>query len=100
MSLTTAWVGQIVDGLAVVWVGFILADVLLSWFMPRSYPGSGFLYIFAWVANWPVNLIRRLMPTAYREWDFAPWFTILALVLLKTFVLRALIYWGLQSAQG
>ena len=50
------------------------------------------------IADLPVNGVRYTIPTLYRDVDIAPWLTILLLVLMKTFIFRAMIYWGILAA--
>jgi hypothetical protein len=69
--------------------------MLAEWVIPaRKTPGL----VWVWTAEiieLPVNGVRLTVPTLYRNVDFAPWLTIVLLVLLKTFVFRAMIYWGM-----
>ncbi len=90
--ITTGWLG---DLLATVWIVLILIDLVWSWFQSKQKEPGLVRQWFAGVANPPVNLLRRTVPTVYRRTDFAPWLAILLLVLIKTFIFRAMIYWGM-----
>jgi len=87
-------IGWILDVAAALWIGLILLEILLSWLWGgNKRPGLvGFWLVRA--ANLPVNFMRRSFPTVYRRMDFAPWLTLIVLVLLRTFVFRAVIYWA------
>lgn len=100
MPIWAVVLGQVLDGLATLWIGLILVDSLFMWFFRGHYPKGVLLFALAWTANQPINSVRRIVPTAVRGLDFAPWLTILLLVLLKTFALRGMIYWGLLSRAG
>lgn len=92
MLITMGWVA---DGLCLVWLIIILLDILVGW-VPAWKKKSGWLLRASnRLALIPVNMMRRTIPTMYRGIDFAPWITVLALVLIKTFACRAVIYWGM-----
>ncbi len=78
--------------LASIWI--VLLFLRMAFTLVRAgAPASG-----SWwgrVIEAPVNWVRATFPTLYRRVDFAPWLTILILVLLNTFLFRALIYWGM-----
>jgi uncharacterized protein YggT (Ycf19 family) len=76
------------------WVVFIVLEMLLSAVFTGSKRPGLLAYWLVRIANLPVNSIRRLIPTMYRRVDLAPWLTLLLLVLVNTFVFRAMIYWG------
>jgi uncharacterized protein YggT (Ycf19 family) len=81
--------------LALGWIALLLVRVLTGWLAPAA---SGRARAGAWAAaaiDAPVNAVRRLVPTVYRGVDLAPWLTVLLLVLIKTFLFRALVYWGM-----
>ncbi len=88
--------GWFLNALAVVWIGLILLKIIFGWFSPAGARSSGGLaQVFSAVVTAPVNWVRRTVPTVYRKVDFAPWLTILFLILIKTFIFRAMIYWGM-----
>ncbi|MEW6515696.1 MAG: YggT family protein [candidate division FCPU426 bacterium] len=90
--LTTGW---LLNLLASLWVGLILLDLLLAWVFKEDRRNGWLGNALAWLAGLPVNGLRRIMPTVYRGTDFAPWITILVLVLFATFLFRAMVYWGM-----
>ncbi len=90
--LTAGW---LLNSLATVWVGLILLDLLAAWVLKTNQRGGWLGNGLVWLAGLPVNLLRRVMPTVYRGMDFAPWLTMLLLLLFKTFVFRSMVYWGM-----
>jgi uncharacterized protein YggT (Ycf19 family) len=93
LVLTSGWV---LDVLATMWMALILIKLLAGWLVPAR-TGRGLRYRAALLVDLPVNLMRRTIPTVYRAVDFAPWLSLLLLVLVKTFVFRAMIYWGMLN---
>ncbi len=92
LLITLGWLGNIA---CVLWLVLILVDLGLR-LIPSMQAQSGWAVMTIHrLAVPPVNLVRRMMPTVYREVDFSPWITLLGLILLKTFVFRAIIYWGM-----
>ncbi|MCK5218188.1 YggT family protein [bacterium] len=87
--------GWILDLLSILWIMLILLDILFSWITTAGKPPGPVQYGLTKTAALPVDLLRRTMPTVYREMDFAPWLTILLLILMRTFIFRAMIYWGM-----
>lgn len=93
LVLTAGWV---LDALATLWMLFILIRILTGWLLPSSGASRGGLWAWAGrLVEVPVNVVRRTIPTQYRTMDFAPWLTLLFIVLIKTFIFRAMIYWGM-----
>ncbi|MCD4812648.1 YggT family protein [bacterium] len=87
--------GSIFNFMGSVWIGLILLDIILCWIVAKNKQRGLILIWISKLALPPVNLVRRTVPTVYREMDFAPWLTVFFLVLIKTFIFRALIYWGM-----
>jgi len=94
LVLTAGWV---LDALATVWIVFILIRLLTAWLMPSAATARGLRFWAGRLVEVPVNVVRRTLPTMYRTVDFAPWLTLLFLVLFKTFIFRAMIYWGMLN---
>ncbi len=92
MLITLGW---ILDILSIIWIMLILLDILFSWIAAAGKSPGPVRYGLAKAAALPVDLLRRTVPTVYREMDFAPWLAILLLILMKTFIFRAMIYWGM-----
>ena len=92
MLITGGW---ILDILSIVWIILILLDILFSWIIMAGKTPGLVRYWLTKAAALPVNVLRRTVPTVYREMDFAPWLTILLLILMKTFIFRGMIYWGM-----
>ncbi len=92
LFITIGWLGY---AACFFWLGLILVDLVLN-LIPslQSQPGWAVAFINR-LALPPVNMMRRLLPTVYRDIDFSPWITLLGLIILKTFVFRAVIYWGM-----
>jgi uncharacterized protein YggT (Ycf19 family) len=86
--------GWLLDVLAAIWMALILLKLLTAWLVPAQ-AEKGLLFQAGRLVDLPVNFLRRVMPTVYRAVDFAPWLTLVMLVLVKTFVFRAMIYWGM-----
>ena len=92
LMITGGWVLNVMGTL---WIVLILLYLILQW-LPQKRSGAGFLQEGLQKITAPaVNLLRRTLPTVYRGMDFAPWLTILILVLMKTFIFRSMIYWGM-----
>ena len=90
--ITLGWIG---DVLCLAWLIVILLDILLNWLPSLKKNGGWIMVTLNRLALPPVNMLRRTLPTMYRGIDFAPWITVIALVLIKTFACRAIIYWGM-----
>ncbi|MBN1595384.1 YggT family protein [candidate division FCPU426 bacterium] len=89
--------GLILDWLATLWIALILLSLLVSW-LPKAASAKGvFRTWLMHAAEPPILLLRRTLPTVYRGMDFAPWLAILILVLMKAFIFRAMIYWGMLN---
>lgn len=82
--------------MAWIWIALILTKSLTGWFIHSTGEGSSGFGING-LAEAPVNWVRRMVPTVYRSVDIAPWLTILLLMLFKTFVFRAMVYWGILN---
>ncbi len=92
LLITFGWIG---DLLCLVWLILIVIDIISSWIPSLQNSKSRSMTILHRFAIPPVNMVRWSIPTMYRGVDFAPWITIIALVLIKTFACRAIIYWGM-----
>ncbi len=92
MLITSGW---ILDLLSIIWIMLILLDILFSWITTAGKTPGPARYWLTKVAALPVDILRRPLPTVYREMDFAPWLAILLLILMKTFIFRGMIYWGM-----
>jgi len=89
--------GWILNLLGTLWIILIILNLIVSWFPSRSQTTKLVRQWLIHVAEPPVNLLRCTLPTVYRQMDFAPWLTILILFLMKTFIFRAMIYWGMLN---
>ncbi len=87
--------GGLLNALATLWLVLLLLRILGGWMLPAPRNPGRARILLAAVVEAPVRWVQRLVPTVYRQVDFAPWLTILLLVLLKTFFFRAMLYWGL-----
>lgn len=87
--------GWVLNALALLWVAFLLLRMLTGWLAPAGAGRGGIGTRAVAVIEVPVNAVRRLVPTVYRGLDLAPWLTLLLVVLVKTFLFRALVYWGM-----
>jgi hypothetical protein len=87
--------GGVLTVLVSFWIVAILIKMVAGWLIPaRKTPGLVWLWLGE-IIEMPVNWVRVTVPTLYRNVDVAPWLTIVVMVLMKTFVFRAMIYWGM-----
>lgn len=89
--------GWILNILGTIWIVLIVLNILVAWIPVKTKTPNFIRQWLLQVAEPPINLLRRTLPTVYREMDFAPWLTILILVLMKAFIFRAMIYWGMLN---
>jgi len=92
--------GWTLDALASIWMVLILIKLLAAWLVPARGEGQVLRFWMGRLVEVPVDIVRRTIPTVYRTVDFAPWLTLLLMVLVKTFILRAMIYWGMLHHSG
>lgn len=94
LMITGGWIFNL---LSTVWIVLIVVNLIVSWLPLKIKTPGIFQQWLRQVAEPPINLLRRTLPTVYRDMDFAPWLTILILVLMKVFIFRAMIYWGMLN---
>jgi uncharacterized protein YggT (Ycf19 family) len=86
--------GWLLDVFSLIWICLILLDLICIWIFGPSQSGFYHEWVHG-IAQLPVNFLRATLPTVYRNTDFAPYLALLLLVLMKTFVFRAIVYWGM-----
>jgi uncharacterized protein YggT (Ycf19 family) len=94
LMITGGWILNI---LGTTWIVLIVLNIVVAWLSAKTKKANLLRQWLQQVAEPPINLLRRTLPTVYREMDFAPWLTILILVLMKVFIFRAMIYWGMLN---
>lgn len=88
--------GALLGGLTTLWIVLLLGKLAVGIMVPPARrPAAPLWRLCGEVIEGPVNAVRWALPTVYRKVDLAPWMTLLLLMLFKTFITRALVYWGM-----